>query len=91
MCSRGEPEAVFHLGVVHVQRTAEQFGRNARCGDFQQPVELVGFDGDAVVHNRMDAGSAGEKLNEECFRLDRIIRVVGIHAFVVFRKDGVVD
>jgi hypothetical protein len=30
-------------------------------------------------------------LNEECFRLDWIIRVVGLHAFVVFRKDGVVD
>jgi hypothetical protein len=43
------------------------------------------------MRDGMDAGSAGEKLNKECLCLDGIIRVVGLHAFVVFRKDGVAD
>ena len=43
------------------------------------------------MHDRVYACPAGEELNEECLRLDRVIRVVGFHAFVVFRKDGVGD
>ena len=43
------------------------------------------------MHDGVDAGPAGEKLNKECLCLDWIIRVVCLHAFVVFWKDGVVD
>ena len=82
---------MFDLDVVHVERAAEEFGSHSGGGDFQQAVELMGFSGGAIVQDGVDAGSAGEKLNKEGLRLDRIICVVGFHAFVVFRKDGVAD
>ena len=74
-----------------MERAAEQLGGNTCRGDFQKAVELVRIDRDTVVHDRVDAGTADEELDEEGLRLHRIIRVVCLHALVVFRKDGVVD
>lgn len=82
---------MLHVDVVQVQRAAQHLGSQAIGCNPQHPVELMGLHGRPIMAYRVDPCPSGQEVHQERLCSHRVIGVVNVLPFVVFRKNDVVN